>query len=549
MADSVLNEENYVSVADMMGQVDPAGIENFEAGKVELSVPRKVVAVKKTPQPKTVVKAKPPLGKAVPVFQTETYVDEEGIEHILPPRYDKSKMNLPQAKFKRPENMPMIRDDDVVAAQIKLDEEQKLEKEEMPDFLKEWDKPSSDMDVNDILDNDQSLDFAVEGDDDEVVSSDKKEPIVASSLDEQDRYSLTNNISSDDEDIDMAQLDRLIAEQKSSEEKMPVLELGDNELLKEGDVRDSHHYNEIPKFDASVVDDFSDSFLGKDDNGPLDDLLNDQEEAFSEKSQEGRFDFSVGNVLEQEPEASETMVCEPVVAEPVTLSEDKVDDVVSSEPEPMVVEPVMVEDASGEAEPVTLSEDKVDDVVSSESESMVVEPVMVEDASGEAEPVVMSEDKVDDVVSSEPEPMVVDASVAHDVPVENLRPLLDATQTDVFVAPSETRLEAEKHYVQKYSGDLNTSYFVVSAQNFPAEFVAQGETKSLQINVGTSDYGWGVLFSNGILMGIADVRAYQLRHGKLPSSNGVLFYGTRKMSFTDVERIVLYQTPQYFSYV
>ena len=479
MADSVLNEKNYVSVADMMGQVDPAGIENFEAGKVELSVPRKVVAVKKAPQPKTVVKAKPPLGKAVPVFQTETYVDEEGIEHILPPRYDKSKMNLPQAKFKRPENMPMIRDDDVVAAQIKLDEEQKLEKEEMPDFLKEWDKPSSDMDVNDILDNDQSLDFAVEGDDDEVVSSDKKEPIVASSLDEQDRYSLTNDISSDDEDIDMAQLDRLIAEQKSSEEKMPVLELGDNELLKEGDVRDSHHYNEIPKFDASVVDDFSDSFLGKDDNGSLDDLLNDQEEAFSEKSQEGRFDFSVGNVLEQEPEASETMVRESVVAEPV----------------------------------------------------------------------VMSEDKVDDVVSSEPEPMVVDAAVAHDVPVENLRPLLDATQTDVFVAPSETRLEAEKHYVQKYSGDLNTSYFVVSAQNFPAEFVAQGETKSLQINVGTSDYGWGVLFSNGILMGIADVRAYQLRHGKLPSSNGVLFYGTRKMSFTDVERIVLYQTPQYFSYV
>ena len=514
MADSVLNEENYVSVADMMGQVDPAGIENFEAGKVELSVPRKVVAVKKAPQPKTVVKAKPPLGKAVPVFQTETYVDEEGIEHILPPRYDKSKMNLPQAKFKRPENMPMIRDDDVVAAQIKLDEEQKLEKEEMPDFLKEWDKPSSDMDVNDILDNDQSLDFAVEGDDDEVVSSDKKEPIVASSLDEQDRYSLTNDISSDDEDIDMAQLDRLIAEQKSSEEKMPVLELGDNELLKEGDVRDSHHYNEIPKFDASVVDDFSDSFLGKDDNGSLDDLLNDHEEAFSEKSQEGRFDFSVGNVLEQEPEASETMVRESVVAEPVTLDEDKVDDVVSSEPEPMVVEPVVVEDASGEAEPV-----------------------------------VMSEDKVDDVVSSEPEPMVVDAAVAHDVPVENLRPLLDATQTDVFVAPSETRLEAEKHYVQKYSGDLNTSYFVVSAQNFPAEFVAQGETKSLQINVGTSDYGWGVLFSNGILMGIADVRAYQLRHGKLPSSNGVLFYGTRKMSFTDVERIVLYQTPQYFSYV
>ena len=486
MADSVLNEENYVSVADMMGQVDPAGIENFEAGKVELSVPRKVVAVKKTPQPKTVVKAKPPLGKAVPVFQTETYVDEEGIEHILPPRYDKSKMNLPQAKFKRPENMPMIRDDDVVAAQIKLDEEQKLEKEEMPDFLKEWDKPSSDMDVNDILDNDQSLDFAVEGDDDEVVSSDKKEPIVASSLDEQDRYSLTNNISSDDEDIDMAQLDRLIAEQKSSEEKMPVLELGDNELLKEGDVRDSHHYNEIPKFDASVVDDFSDSFLGKDDNGSLDDLLNDHEEAFSEKSQEGRFDFSVGNVLEQEPEASETMVRESVV---------------------------------------------------------------VEDASGEAEPVVMSEDKVDDVVSSEPEPMVVEPVMAHDVPVENLRPLLDATQTDVFVAPSETRLEAEKHYVQKYSGDLNTSYFVVSAQNFPVEFVAQGETKSLQINVGTSDYGWGVLFSNGILMGIADVRAYQLRHGKLPSSNGVLFYGTRKMSITDVERIVLYQTPQYFSYV
>ena len=55
-------------------------------------------------------------------------------------------------------------------------------------------------------------------------------------------------------------------------------------------------------------------------------------------------------------------------------------------------------------------------------------------------------------------------------------------------------------------------------------------------------------FDNGIVMGISDVRRYQLQFGALPSMNGVVAYGQQKMGFNKIKKIVLYQTPKYFRY-
>ena len=55
-------------------------------------------------------------------------------------------------------------------------------------------------------------------------------------------------------------------------------------------------------------------------------------------------------------------------------------------------------------------------------------------------------------------------------------------------------------------------------------------------------------FDNGWFMGIRDVREYQLRHGCLPSANGEVMFGAKKMAFKNVARIVLYEVPRYFTY-
>ncbi len=504
MVDTEINDSAELSVADMMGQVEPAAVSDFEAGKVELSVPRKYVPVKKEPKKQPEAKPKLPLGKAVPVFRTETYIDDDGIEHMMPPSYDKSKMNLPQAKFKRPDNMSMIRDDDVVAEQIRQEEAQKAAQEETPDFIQEWRNSASDTDneVNDILDDDGAVDLAIEGEDEEADVSEKMEnslikpedDLLISGVDESDNQSELLSVEEDAE-FDMDQINKLLAEQSEAEPKDEVLELNVDDLLGDGEQRaDVEEQHVIPKFEIDDVE--------------------------SEASPASLPMLEVEPVKEVTEEKIPIIEAEPAVeVEPIAeVAPSVTEEVLQLEPEEIVEEP----EPTIEAEPIkeVAAEETIINEVESEEKSLI-ETENEEPRTIELEPAAVSAlvEKIDDVSSAE----------------------------DKF-SPQQ-QLEEASLFVRQYSGHLDDSYFVVSAKNLPEEFVGAPSQNSIQINVGTSDYGWSVLFANGILMGISDVRMFQLKHGKLPATGGMLMYGTKKMKFSEVERIVLYQSPQYFSYV
>lgn len=99
-----------------------------------------------------------------------------------------------------------------------------------------------------------------------------------------------------------------------------------------------------------------------------------------------------------------------------------------------------------------------------------------------------------------------------------------------------------------YSGTANDKYFEFSAQSESSEFVGNDEMKAIHVNVSNSSYGWNVTFDNGLSMNLRDLREYQTRFGKIPSANGTISYGQKKLKFQNVERIVVYEAAQYFFY-
>ena len=105
-----------------------------------------------------------------------------------------------------------------------------------------------------------------------------------------------------------------------------------------------------------------------------------------------------------------------------------------------------------------------------------------------------------------------------------------------------------KHALKWLSGNENDKYFEFSGASQSAEFVGNEEIKNIHINVGTSAYGWNVSFDNGVAMSLRDLQEFESKHGKLPSANGEVSHGNVKLKFSNVEKIVVYQTPQYFGY-
>ena len=106
----------------------------------------------------------------------------------------------------------------------------------------------------------------------------------------------------------------------------------------------------------------------------------------------------------------------------------------------------------------------------------------------------------------------------------------------------------QKQALKWLSGNENDKYFEFSGASQSAEFVGNEEIKNIHINVGTSAYGWNVSFDNGVFMSLRDLQEFESKHGKLPSANGEVSHGSVKLKFSNVEKIVVYQTPQYFGY-
>lgn len=108
--------------------------------------------------------------------------------------------------------------------------------------------------------------------------------------------------------------------------------------------------------------------------------------------------------------------------------------------------------------------------------------------------------------------------------------------------------EDNPNYVKWYSGSSYDEYFEVSKTSESTTLQGDAYRHSIHINVGYDTYGWQVQFDNQIVMNLRDVREYQLRNGKLPSENGVILYGGMRTEFQSIDRIVVYESVQYFSY-
>lgn len=103
-------------------------------------------------------------------------------------------------------------------------------------------------------------------------------------------------------------------------------------------------------------------------------------------------------------------------------------------------------------------------------------------------------------------------------------------------------------FLKWYSGKSDNDYIEFSTEYESGEIEGTEECKALNVKVGNSYYGWNVKFDNGLTMSLRDVRDYQLYYGKLPDSGGIISFGELTLTFKNIERIVSYESPEYYSY-
>lgn len=99
-----------------------------------------------------------------------------------------------------------------------------------------------------------------------------------------------------------------------------------------------------------------------------------------------------------------------------------------------------------------------------------------------------------------------------------------------------------------YSGSSNDKMFELEKGFESGNFDADEECRCIHVNVGFDTYGWEVQFSDGVVMNLRDVREYQIRNGRLPLTEGRIIYGQSALTFSGIERIVVYESVKYFSY-
>lgn len=254
MADNLDKNPDEIEInetyKDMMGTENPEPVVGYEEGKVELSIPRKV---EPDPEPEEEVEPEPePEPDAVPVYH-EAYVDDEGIEHMVPPTYDKSGMKEEKSLFMRPNSETVVNDvkddDDMIGDntsdisdflaevdnvsippldEIKNDGDVPLfdneldEEEETPDFVRTWKQESN------VQTLDDEVNAALDGDNDE------------SELHEDDGFVLDEDFGDNDDALNLADEDEMMEEEGTAATGfIPKFELSPEEQIeaeKEDDV-------------------------------------------------------------------------------------------------------------------------------------------------------------------------------------------------------------------------------------------------------------------------------------------------------------------------
>ena len=190
--------------------------------------------------------------------------------------------------------------------------------------------------------------------------------------------------------------------------------------------------------------------------------------------------------------------------------------------------------------------EQVEDVsVAEPVEEVPVEPV-------EEVPVEPEEPVVDDVVEAEE---IVDSSkdaAVEDVQIEESashQPMIH--MNPLVIEEKDLKLqgisEKSEDILRWYSGRLDDKTYELSVDNMP-EFLDTDKTiRVIHVKV-ASPYGWNVFFDNGIFMNLQDLQIYQTRHGKMPYNSGKIVYGSKSTQFENINRIVVYELPRYFTY-
>lgn len=216
------------------------------------------------------------------------------------------------------------------------------------------------------------------------------------------------------------------------------------------------------------------------------------------------------------------------------------------------IEEIPSEDFSFEAEmPETFSNPAVSDIESADTALPADVDADADIENGEAAES-FSEEKynaegyeADDVEM--PESLIIAEDVVSDEHWEqNDAPVKEA------VAVSETAGDEQNgqlaNHLKWFSGSSADKFFEISKQSESEQLTGTGEVKAIHVNVGYDTYGWLVEFSNGKIMSLRDVREFQIRNGHLPDSTGVIVYGNQRFDFSAIERILIYESVQYFSY-
>ena len=216
------------------------------------------------------------------------------------------------------------------------------------------------------------------------------------------------------------------------------------------------------------------------------------------------------------------------------------------------IEEIPSEDFSFEAEmPETFSNPAVSDIESADTALPADVDADADIENGEAAES-FSEEKynaegyeADDVEM--PESRIIAGDVVSDEHWEqNDAPVKEAA------AVSETAGDEQNgqlaNHLKWFSGSSADKFFEISKQSESEQLIGTGEVKAIHVNVGYDTYGWLVEFSNGKIMSLRDVREFQIRNGHLPDSTGVIVYGNQRFEFSAIERILIYESVQYFSY-
>lgn len=107
---------------------------------------------------------------------------------------------------------------------------------------------------------------------------------------------------------------------------------------------------------------------------------------------------------------------------------------------------------------------------------------------------------------------------------------------------------ANLSFLQMYDGQAESKMYQLEKDFTETNFTGSPEMDTIHVNVGFDTYGWNVEFDNGVIMSLRDVKEYQRRQGSLPYDSGNISYGSNKLHFANIKRIVIYEGVKYFSY-